>query len=232
MAKAIRVLVGCECSGVVRDAFRAVGADAWSCDLQPDIQDSPYHLQRDVLQVIDEGQWDLLIAHPPCTYLCNSGAGRMHHIPPNPSPGVPYGPARWQAMCRAAKFFRTLLNAKVPHVALENPVMHGSAYAAIGGHKPTQTIQPWQFGDDASKRTGLWLRRLPKLRPLPESQFASPRLVWNNAKGDYVYRWGNQTDSGQNALTPSADRAQIRSTTYPGIARAMAEQWTEYILSL
>lgn len=226
MAKAIRILVGCECSGVVRDAFRAVGADAWSCDLQPDAQASPYHLQQDVMQALGEGQWDLLIAHPPCTYLCNSGAGRMHHIPPNPSPGVPYGPARWQAMCRAAKLFRTLLNAQVAHVALENPVMHGSAYDAIGGHKPTQTIQPWQFGDDASKRTGLWLRHLPKLQPLPPAQQAAPRMI----KGKP--RWGNQTDSGQNALTPSKDRAQIRSTTYPGIARAMAEQWTKHIESL
>lgn len=232
----INVLVGCELSGVVREAFRALGANAYSCDLQPARDSQQHHMQMDARAAIRAGvpytgaRWDLLIAHPPCTYLCNSGVGRLIHTPPNPSPGTLYGPARWQAMRDAAQLFADLWHADVPHVALENPIMHGHAAREMRTvAKYAQTIQPYQFGDDASKRTALWLRGLPKLEPLADlAHWARPRRV-TDAHGIIRNRWSNQTDSGQNKLTPSADRAELRSDTYPGIARAMAAQWIAHI---
>lgn len=208
-------LIGCESSNEVTSAFRAVGIEAYSCDLLPSQTGSPWHIQGDVRDVLRQRRWDLLIAHPSCTYLCNSGVGRLRHVPPNPSAGVLYGEARWQAMREAAALFTELLEAPVARVALENPVMHGHA----GIRKADQYIQPYQFGDDASKRTGLWLRGLPALELPPAASWVQPRIV------DGKPRWSNQTDSGQNKLTPSADRWQLRSNTYPGIAAAMAAQW-------
>jgi hypothetical protein len=195
----MRVLVACEYSGAVRDAFRARGHDAMSCDLLPTDVDGP-HYQGDVFDVIGNG-WDLMIAHPPCTYLCSSG---LH----------------WNARVegRAAKtedalaFVRALLDAPIPRIAIENPV------GCIGTRirKADQTIQPHQFGDDASKATCLWLKGLPLLTPTDR---VPGRMV--NGKA----RWANQTDSGQNRLAPSADRWKLRSATFPGIAAAMADQW-------
>lgn len=211
----MKVLVGCECSGVVRRAFRALGHDAWSCDLQASDDGSEFHFQCDLCAQIGDG-WDMLIAHPDCTYLANSSVGRLHHIPPNPGKGKIYGEARWHAMREGAEFFKTLLECAIPRVCIENPVMHGHALTIVG-RSHSQTIQPFNFGDDASKRTCLWLRGIPKLKP---TCYIEPRLV--NGKP----RWANQTDSGQNKLTPSADRAKLRSETYPGIAAAMAEQWS------
>lgn len=197
-------------------------------------------------------RWDLAIFHPTCTYLCNSGVSRLHRTPPNPSPGVLYGEARWQAMREAAGLFADLLTCGIPRIAVENPVMHGHARRAVElllglqlAHlaRPAQTIQPYQFGDDASKRTGLWLRGLPPLEIPHEERWIAPRMVcvtcgfvqtpgWAGAAckcadGRELYRprWANQTDSGQNRLTPGEHRARDRSVTYPGIARAMAEQW-------
>jgi hypothetical protein len=213
-ARRLRVLVGCEESGQVRAAFRGLGHNAYSCDLSPARDGSPYHIRADLLSVLRDG-WDLLIAHPPCTYLCNSGVSRLVHVPPNPSPGVLYGPARWDAMRAAAGFFTALLAAPIERIALENPIMHGHA----GIRRPDQTIQPYFFGDDASKRTGLWLRGLAPLVIPAEDQWFPPRIV--NGRP----RWGNQTDSGQNKLPPNVNRARDRSVTYPGIARAMAWQW-------
>lgn len=189
----MKVLVACEFSGVVRDAFRARGHEAVSCDLLPSERPGP-HVQGDVLPLLSEG-WDLLIAFPPCTYLAVSGA-------------------RWWAdraseQDRALEFVRALLAAPVARIALENPV--GRISTAI--RKPDQVIQPWQFGHPESKATCLWLKALPPLKPT--------NILAKPARG----YWENQTPSGQNKLGPFKDRAKVRSRTYEGIAKAMAEQW-------
>lgn len=195
----MKVLVACECSGVVREAFRARGHEAWSCDWKPSDDGSAYHLQVDVLYLLDG--WDLLIAHPPCTYLSVSG---MHWTTRGlRDPMLTEG---------ALGFFARLLEAPCPRVCVENPV--GVTSTRI--RPPDQWVQPYEFGDDASKRTGLWLRGLPQLVPTCRV----PGRMVNGRE-----RWANQTDSGQNRLGPSARRAAERAQTYPGIARAMAEQW-------
>ena len=206
----MRVLIGCECSGVIRDAFRAVGADAFSCDIQPDVANSPFHIQADLLSVLGDG-WDIMIAHPPCTFLCSSG---MHWTTRGHRPV--------EETTRAIEFAERLWMAPIPKVGLENPVGCLSTRSEILRHIKPQYIQPYQFGDNASKRTGLWLRGLPPLI-IDAAQFVKPRMVTRNGKT--LPRWANQTDGGQNKLTPSATRAQQRATTYPGIAKAMAEQW-------
>lgn len=250
----MRVLVACEFSGVVREAFAARGHDAWSCDLLPSEMPG-LHYQGDVFNILDgfvpvqfqadcdpEGDgwcltsnrdpceckcigptqdgieyverdnalwgrpiahrhWDLMIAHPPCTYLSSSG---LHWNARRPE--------RAAQTESALMFVTKLLSAPIKHIALENPI--GCISTRI--RKPDQIIQPWQFGHDASKSTCLWLKNLPPLLP---TKIISPRMV-AGAK-----RWGNQTDSGQNKLGPSDDRWKIRSETYSGIAAAMASQW-------
>jgi len=197
----MRVLIACESSGVVRDAFRSRGHDAYSCDLLPDDSDSPWHLQDDALSMLDRMDFDLLIAHPPCTYLCASG---LHWNKRRPE--------RDAQTAEALAFVQALMSADVERIAIENPV--GRIGTAI--RPADQYIQPYEFGHDASKRTGLWLKNLPPLLP---TQTVAPRMV------DGRPRWANQTDSGQNKLAPSADRWRERSKTYEGIAEAMAEQW-------
>lgn len=192
----MRVLIACEYSGTVRDAFLRLGHDAMSCDLLPTESKGP-HYQGDVRDVIEDG-WDLMVAHPPCTYLCSSG---LHWNKRRPE--------RAAQTEEALAFVQYLLNAPIPRIALENPI--GCISTRV--RKPTQTIQPWQFGHPESKSTCLWLKGLKPLMPtnilsLPESG-----------------RWENQTASGQNKLSPSPDRWKIRSATYLGIADAMAQQW-------
>lgn len=219
----MNVLIACEWSGTVRDAFRRRGHEAWSCDtLGPDqlpdefrAQEYPnYHLEGDVRWFLDGkrscspvSRWDLLIAFPPCTYLCSSG---LH----------------WNTRRRgrAAKtekaltFVRALMRAPIPRKAIENP--RGCIGTRI--RPATQSIQPHQFGEDASKETCLWLENLPLLLP---TEHVAPRLVWDVARKKMVKRWANQTNSGQNKLAPSPDRERIRGKTYAGIAEAMAHQW-------
>jgi hypothetical protein len=195
----MRVLVACEYSGTVRDAFLKAGHDAMSCDLLPTDVAGP-HYQGNVMDIIDQG-WDLMIAHPPCTYLCSSG---LHWNKRRPE--------RAKQTEDALDFVRLLLAAPIPKVAIENPI--GCISTRI--RPPDQTVQPWQYGHDASKATCLWLKGLPPLRP---TGFVEPRIV------DGKRRWANQTDSGQNRLPPSADRWKIRSETYSGIADAMVSQW-------
>lgn len=190
----LRVLVACEFSGTVRDAFRALGHDAISCDLLPSEKPGP-HIIGDVRRILSDG-WDLMIAHPPCTHLAVSGA-------------------RWFGEKQAEQeeslqFVRDLLNAPIPRICIENPVSIISSRI----RKPDQTIQPWQFGHDASKATCLWLKNLPLLRP---TSFIPP------GQGG---RYSNQTPSGQNNISPGPDRWKDRSRTYPGIAAAMASQWS------
>jgi len=193
----MKVLVGCEYSGKVRQAFRDIGHDAWSCDLLPSDDGSNYHIQGDVVTLLNDG-WDLAVFHPPCTYLSVSG---MHW--------TTRGLRDPQLTEDALIFVQTLLNAPIPKIALENPVSVISSRI----RKPDQIIQPWWFGDDASKKTCLWLKNLPPLQPT------------NMLNGDNKTRRANQTASGQNKLAPSKDRWKKRSETYQGIANAMAAQW-------
>jgi hypothetical protein len=201
----MRILVACEVSGRVRDALRAKGHDAWSCDLLPCLSSPEWHIQGDALEALASQQWDMLIAFPPCTYLCVSGQHWNHRRPER------------QALTeQAATFFMAFANANVSRIAIENPI----GIMSTRWRKPDQTIQPYQFGDDASKKTCLWLKGLPRLEP---TSLIPGRTV--TLDGKLVTRWSNQTDSGQNRLGPSKDRAFIRSLTYPGIAQAMADQW-------
>lgn len=189
----MKVLVACEYSGTVRDAFLARGHEAMSCDLLPTDTPGP-HYQGSVLDILGDG-WDLMIAHPPCTNLAVSGAR--------------YFKDKAEAQARDLEFVKTLLDAPIEKIALENPV--GIISTRI--RKPTQYVQPWMFGHDESKKTGLWLKNLPPL--VPTNSVERP-------KGEY---YSNQTPTGQNKLGPSADRWKIRSTTYQGLAAAFADQW-------
>lgn len=197
------VLIACEFSGIVRDAFIEEGCNAVSCDLLPSERDGP-HYQEDVLAIMMLG-WDLMIAHPPCTYLAVSGLHWNKKIP-----------GRQEKTEAALSFVDKLLKAPIPHIALENPV--GCISTRI--RKPDQYIQPYEFGEDASKKTGLWLKNLPKLVP---TEIVPPKKINDKEL------WGNQTPSGQNKLGPSEDRWKDRSRTYEGIARAMAQQWSRFI---
>lgn len=149
----MRVLVACEYSGRVRDAFRKKGHDAWSCDLLPTEGNPLYHYRMDVLELLKKEKFDLMIAHPPCTYLANSGVRWLQEKP-----------GRWTDMRKGALFFRALLDASINKIAVENPIPHRYAVQIIG-YKYTQIIQPWQFGHGETKATCLWLKNLPKLVP-------------------------------------------------------------------
>ncbi len=195
----MRVLVGCECSGEVRRAFRALGHDAWSCDLKPAEDGDGHHIIGDVLDVLDRG-WELGIFHPVCRYLANSGAKHLY-LGTRKENGI--DAARWAKMEEAARFFRQLYDAPIEKVAVENPIMHGHARAIVGVG-PTQIIQPWMFGHGETKATCLWLRNLKRLEPtnIVAGRFAR------------IHR-----------MAPSANREADRSRTYPGIAAGMALGW-------
>jgi len=195
-----RVLVACEHSGVVRDAFRALGHDAVSCDMLAPERPGP-HRRWDVREVIRDEHWDLMIAHPPCTYLASSG---LHWNRKDPE--------RRRKTFESLQFVSMLMSAPIERIAIENPV--GKIGTAI--RPPDQIIQPYEFGHDASKATCLWLNNLPRLTP---TDYVEPRLV------DGKPRWGNQTDAGQDNTLGGKKRWAIRSRTFPGVARAMAEQW-------
>ncbi len=208
----MNVLIACEFSGTVRDAFRALGHDAMSCDFIPTGKPGPHYL-GDVRDVLDGG-WDLMIAHPPCTYLCSSG---LHWNKRRPE--------RAAQTDEAVEFVRLLMNAPIPHIAIENPI--GCLSSRI--RKPDQIIQPWHFGDDASKATCLWIKDLPLLNNTDRSRWKAGRIVGEGKDGKTIVRWANQCDSGQNKLGPSPERWAERSVTYRGIADAMASQWSSYI---
>ena len=200
----MRILIACEYSARVRDAFRERVHDAWSVDLLPTEGNPRFHIQADVLDVINDG-WEMMIAHPDCTYLCSSG---LHWNKRRPG--------RQQKTDEALVFVRQLLDAPIHYIALENPI--GCISTQI--RKPDQYIQPFNYGEDASKKTGIWLKNLPLLEP---TRYIEPRIV------DGKKRWSNQTDSGQNRLTPSDDRWKNRARTYQGWADAMADQWGQWI---
>jgi hypothetical protein len=186
----IKVLIACEFSGTVRDAFIRAGHDAVSCDLLPTESPGP-HIRGDVLDVLDDG-WDLMVAHPPCTYLANSGVRWLYEVE-----------KRWQHMIEGAAFLRRLLDARIPRIAIENPVIHKWARLVVG-RGPDQTIQPWQFGHGETKATCLWLKNLPKLTPTNIVDGRKPRV---------------------HHASPGPDRWKERSRTLPGIAEAFASQW-------
>ena len=194
----MRVLVACEHSGVVRDAFRAQGHEAWSCDLLCGDVDSEYHMQGDALTMAYlpdlEGyhvpRWDLLIAHPPCTYICNSGVRWLHT-----------DPDRWDKLDEACAFFKKLLDAPIAHIAIENPIPHKYGVERIG-QQYTQIVHPWQHGHGESKATCLWLQGLPELTPTEVVEGRVGRIHRMSST------WSKQ-----------------RSITYTGIASAMAAQW-------
>lgn len=183
----MRILVACEFSGIVRDAFAAQGWDAWSCDLLP--SETPgNHIQGDVLSILQNG-WDLMIAHPPCTHLASSGA-------------------RWfkdkqYEQFKAIRFFMELASCPIARIAVENPI----GIMSTKWRRPDQIIQPWQFGHGETKATCLWLKNLPKLVPTNIVSGREPRIHW---------------------MAQGPQRAKERSRTFPGIAQAMAQQWTEY----
>ena len=195
----MRVLIACEYSGTVRDAFRARGHYAMSCDLLPTEAPGP-HYQGDVRDILNDG-WDLMIAHPPCTYLTNSGVCHLHT-----------DASRWAKLDQGAAFFKLLLDADIPHIAIENPIMHKYAKERIGNVKQTQVVQPWMFGHPESKKTGLWLHGLPKLGET------------NNVREEFD-RLPKREQQRLHYLPPSADRWKIRSKTFQGLADAMAAQW-------
>ncbi|WP_459593709.1 hypothetical protein [Bradyrhizobium diazoefficiens] len=196
----MRVLVACEFSGTVRRAFAARGHDAWSCDLLPAEDGSNQHIVGDAREILDDG-WDLLmVAHPPCTRLCNSGVRWLSRPPQGLSLAQ-----MWAALDEAAELFSAFWNAPIERIAIENPVMHRHAKERIRNYRPfAQSVQPWQFGHGEVKRTCLWLKNLDPLRPT--------RIVEGRAAR--VHR-----------MPPSADRWRERSRFFPGIAAAMAEQW-------
>ena len=188
----LRVLVACEFSGTVRRAFRALGHDAWSCDLLPAEDGSHYHLMKDAVQTADLSGWDLMIAHPPCTHLAVSGARWFK--------------AKEREQIDALAFVYDLLHAEIPHIALENPISIISSRI----RKPDQIIQPWQFGHGETKATCLWLKNLPKLVPTNIVEGREARI---------------------HKMPPGPDRWKERSRTFTGIAEAMAQQWSDYIIS-
>ncbi len=198
--KPLNVLVACEFSGVVRDAFIRRGHNAVSCDLLPTEYPGP-HIQGDVIDVLGEG-WDLMIAHPPCTYLSNSGVTWLYRKE-----------GRWESMREGAEFFRSLLNADIPRIAIENPVMHRYAKEIIG-QTQAQVVQPWMFGHPEKKATCLWLKELPALIPTDDVREEMALLPVNQQQRLHY-------------LPPSKDRWKLRSATYFGIAEAMASQWGE-----
>jgi hypothetical protein len=198
---AMKVLIACECSGTVRDAFIKHGHEAVSCDLLPSDTPGP-HRQCDVRELLHE-HWDLMIAHPPCTYLSVSGL----HL-------NLFNEERQVKTAAAIEFFLTLWNAPIEKIAIENP---RGCIVTKTGIRYSQIIQPYSFGDDASKETWLWLKGLPTLS---HTSYTAPRIV--NGKN----RWANQSDSGHNRESNTRNRAKNRSKTYPGIANAMATQWS------
>jgi hypothetical protein len=201
----VRVLIAEEFSGRIREEFRKLGHDAWSCDWKWDTEIPGQHYRGDIRDILYD-DWDLLIAHPDCTYLANSGVQHLHRTPANPSPGVLYGKKRQAAMREGAKFLKMHLDCDhIPLIAVENPIPHRYAIAAIG-RKYTQIIQPYQFGDAEQKATCLWLKGLPPLVPT--------KLIPKHLRKQSVF-----------LASPGPQRAHERSRTFLGIARAMAAQW-------
>ncbi len=229
----MKILIGCECSGVVREAFRRRGHEAWSCDLKPAEDLTDFHIRGDVIAAIQErGPWDLGVFFPECRFLCSSG---LHWNTRRPERAK-----ETEKAFRFAMELRRCADKHLQHWALENSI----GCLSTRWRSPDQIIQPHQFGHDAAKGTCLWLSGLPTLRG---TKRIAPRWVCKHCDmvqrwslkdsdifalfgcplcgGKLLPRWANQTDSGQNRLGPSPSRSEDRARTYPGVAEAMAEQW-------
>ncbi len=200
----MNILIACEFSGTVRDAFIEKGHNAVSCDLLPSDSNFGDHYQGSVFDIINEG-WDMMIAHPPCTYLTNAGVTWLYNKDKTKNE------LRWEEMGQGAEFFKRLLNAKIPRICVENPIMHKYAKDIIGVNQ-SQIVQPWMFGHPESKATCLWLKGLPLLQET------------NNVKKQFLALPKREAQR-LHYLPPSADRWKIRSKTYDGVAAAMASQW-------
>jgi len=227
----LRVLVACEFSGTVRDAFLREGYDAWSCDLRADERGSNRHIRDDVRNHLEPGMWDLMaVMHPPCTRLCNSGSKHLAgQVAPKDVPAhtdeerAEYAALTtdkerfawlWQKLDEHAELFSDLWNAPIPCIAAENPIMHKHAKARIRNYKNfAQTFQPWQFGDKCFKRTCLWLNNLA---PLEDTNRLTPPV-----KGSDEWRAWNKI----HYASPGEDRSKERARFFPGVAEAMAKQW-------
>lgn len=226
----VRVLIGFSCCPVTLEAFEGAGCEAWACDNLPSRGRPDRHLQCDVWDVAFDN-WDAGLFHPMCTYLTGSAAWAFSDPDFDRYPGVWYhqrvkpdtltGAARREARDAALRDFERLLALPYPK-AIENPA---AGFVSKAIRPADQIIQPYDFCEDASKATGLWLDRLPKLRPTGR---VNGRKVFCNGK--LVERWANQTDSGQNRLSPGSDRWLERSKTYPGIASAFGSQWGRYLV--
>lgn len=197
----MKVLIACECSGRVRAAFRAKGHDAYSCDILPADDGSPYHIQAPIREVLKDNpqQWDLMIGHPPCTYIALCQIWRKY------KPGQEWRKAKEDA---AIDFFRTLWECPIPKICLENPMSIASTRVT----KKTQTIHPWQFGHPEQKTTWLWLKNLPPLVPT------------NNVR-EYMMTLPRKERERIHFMSPGPTRSSMRDKTYTGIAQAMADQW-------
>ncbi len=210
----MRILIACEYSAIVRDAFRAKGHDAWSCDLLPTEGDQSYHIEGDVLKELYRNRgWDMMIAHPPCTRLTNSASKHLY-IGCNKENGV--CPVNWEEMEDAAKFYNQIQAAPIERKAIENPIMHCHARERVGG-KATQYVQPWWFGSKKNKATGF---RLTNLAPLVKTNVVGP-MPKTVKKGTAEYRSWNECWY----MSPGPDRGKNRARTDPVIAKAMADQW-------
>lgn len=228
------VLIGYSTCQHTREAFAAQGHNVWTCDLRPALEvDYDQHLQGDIWDFLLTYKWDFAVLHPMCTYLTVSAAWAYADPDFEKYPGVGYhqkvkpgtltGHARREAQKAELENFRRLLALPFP-VAIENPAR---SYVCTAIRSPDQCVQPYDYGDDASKLTGFWLTRgTPKLVADP-ALHVKPR--WVRGKGGVLPRWANQTDSGQNRLSPGENRWLKRSATYPGIAAAMGAQWGEWL---
>ena len=197
----MKILIACEESQAVCVEMRKAGHEAYSCDTQECSGGYPdWHIQGDVLEQLHKG-WDMMIAHPPCTYLTNAGVCHLHK-----------DPRRWLKLFEAGSFFKKLMNAPIEKIAVENPIMHKYGKALIGDINQSQVIQPWMFGHKEQKATCLWLKNLPKLTPTDDVKKEMMNLPKNQRERIHY-------------LPPGPDRAKLRSKTFLGIAKAMAEQW-------
>lgn len=206
----MKILVACEYSARVRDAFRRRGHDAWSCDLRPCEGDASYHIQGDVLRELQPGRWDAMIAHPYCTYNTLAGIRWMYHpedthLPADQRRRHPQYPNRMQDFLEGVKFFNALKAAPIEKIVLENSQPHGLAMQHIGRYD--QIVQPWMFGDPFTKGAALWLKNLPPLKP-------------THKKTDHA-----QIFPACHFASPGPERERERSRTYPSIAEAFASQW-------
>ena len=191
----MKILVACEYSGIVRDAFAAKGHDAWSCDILP-TESLGNHIQGDVLKYLDKG-WDLMIAHPPCTYLSNAGARYLY-------PKGKLNKDRYKLGLKAKEFFMALYNSPINKICVENPI--SSRIFALPKH--TQTIQPYEYGHPVQKKTCLWLKNLPQLKPT--------NIIYERQSTKIAGNWFNKGGK---------DRQKNRSKFFNGFAKAMANQW-------